>query len=67
MTDEGDGFPPQFLPRAFDRFAPAEASRTSEGSGLGLAFVQAVATAHGGTAHAGNTGHRTAVTLDLPC
>ncbi|MFE0509582.1 ATP-binding protein [Streptomyces sp. NPDC058964] len=67
VTDEGPGFPAEFLPRAFDRFARAEASRTSEGSGLGLAFVQAVATAHGGTAHAENTGHGGAVTLDLPC
>lgn len=67
VTDEGPGFPPEFLPRAFDRFARAEASRTGEGSGLRLAFVQAVATAHGGTAHAGNTGHGSAVTLDLPC
>lgn len=67
VEDEGPGFPPEFLPRAFDRFARAEASRTSEGSGLGLAFVHAVAAAHGGTAHAENTGHGTAVTLDLPC
>ncbi|MFF4401723.1 sensor histidine kinase [Streptomyces sp. NPDC001480] len=55
------------LPRAFDRFARAEASRTSEGSGLGLAFVHAVASAHGGTARAENTGHGSAVILDLPC
>jgi signal transduction histidine kinase len=67
VTDEGPGFPPEFLPRAFDRFARAEASRTSEGSGLGLAFVQAVAIAHSGTAYAENTGHGSAVTLDLPC
>ncbi|MEU6068848.1 HAMP domain-containing sensor histidine kinase [Streptomyces sp. NPDC047082] len=67
VTDDGPGFPPEFLPRAFDRFARAEASRTSEGSGLGLAFVHAVATAHGGTAYAENTGQGTAVTLDLPC
>ncbi|MEU5256347.1 HAMP domain-containing sensor histidine kinase [Streptomyces longwoodensis] len=67
VTDEGAGFPPAFLPRAFDRFARAEASRTSEGSGLGLAFVQAVAGAHGGTAHARNTEHGSAVILDLPC
>ncbi|MFD5542671.1 ATP-binding protein [Streptomyces sp. NPDC127079] len=67
VTDEGPGFPPEFLPRAFDRFARAEASRTSEGSGLGLAFVHAVALAHGGTAQARNTGHGSAVTLDLPC
>ncbi|MGY4965011.1 sensor histidine kinase [Streptomyces sp. 900105245] len=56
VTDEGPGFPPDFLPRAFDRFTRAEASRTSDGSGLGLAFVHAVATAHGGTAHADPTG-----------
>ncbi|MFF8929574.1 ATP-binding protein [Streptomyces longwoodensis] len=66
VTDEGPGFPPKFLPRAFDRFARAEASRTSEGSGLGLAFVHAVAVAHGGTARAENTGHGSAVILDLP-
>ncbi|GGU56657.1 hypothetical protein GCM10010211_21930 [Streptomyces albospinus] len=66
VTDEGPGFPPEFLPRAFDRFARAEASRTSEGSGLGLAFVHAVATAHGGTTYAENTGHGTTVTLELP-
>jgi signal transduction histidine kinase len=67
VTDEGTGFPPDFLPKAFDRFARAEASRTSEGSGLGLAFVHAVATAHGGTAHAENTGRGASVILDLPC
>lgn len=67
VTDEGPGFPPDFLPRAFDRFTRAEASRTSEGSGLGLAFVAAVAAAHGGTAHAENTPTGSAVTLNLPC
>lgn len=66
VTDEGPGFPPDFLPRAFDRFARAEASRTGDGSGLGLAFVHAVATAHGGTVRAGNTGHGAAITLSLP-
>ncbi|MEV6838139.1 ATP-binding protein [Streptomyces sp. NPDC051133] len=67
VTDEGPGFSPDFLPRAFDRFARAEASRTSDGSGLGLAFVHAVATAHGGTARAGEAGTGAAVTLRLPC
>ncbi|MEU5309425.1 HAMP domain-containing sensor histidine kinase [Streptomyces sp. NPDC021562] len=67
VVDDGPGFPPEFLPRAFDRFARAEASRTGKGSGLGLAFVHAVATAHAGTAHAENAGHGAAVTLDLPC
>ncbi|MEU3506423.1 HAMP domain-containing sensor histidine kinase [Streptomyces longwoodensis] len=67
VRDEGPGFPPEFLLRAFDRFTRAEASRTGEGSGLGLAFVQAVAVAHGGTARAENTGRGGAVILDLPC
>ncbi|MGW3737253.1 ATP-binding protein [Streptomyces sp. NPDC005148] len=67
VTDEGHGFPPDFLPKAFDRFARAEASRTSPGSGLGLAFVAAVAASHGGTAHAENTGRGAAVSVDLPC
>jgi signal transduction histidine kinase len=67
VTDEGRGFPVDFLPKAFDRFARAEASRTSPGSGLGLAFVAAVAGAHGGTAHAENTGQGAAVSLDIPC
>ncbi|MEW2400039.1 ATP-binding protein [Streptomyces sp. NPDC046862] len=67
VTDEGPGFPPEFLPRAFDRFTRAEASRTSQGSGLGLSFAAAVAAAHGGTAHADNTPTGPAVTLDLPC
>ncbi|MEU6272776.1 ATP-binding protein [Streptomyces populi] len=67
VTDEGHGFPSEFLPRAFDRFTRAEASRTSKGSGLGLAFVWAVATAHGGTAHAENSAGGATVTVDLPC
>lgn len=66
LTDEGPGFPPDFLPKAFDRFARAEASRTSPGSGLGLAFVAAVAASHGGTACAENTGQGAAVSLDIP-
>ncbi|TXC99469.1 ATP-binding protein [Streptomyces sp. ISID311] len=67
VTDEGPGFPPDFLPRAFDRFTRAEASRTTKGSGLGLAFVAAVATSHGGTAHAENTECGAAVILDISC
>jgi signal transduction histidine kinase len=54
VTDEGDGFRPEFLPRAFERFARADAARTTGGTGLGLAIVQAIAHAHGGTAHASN-------------
>jgi signal transduction histidine kinase len=66
VADEGAGFPPGFLPQAFDRFTRAEASRTTPGSGLGLAFVAAVAASHNGTARAENTEHGTVVTIDIP-
>ncbi|MFF2252457.1 ATP-binding protein [Streptomyces sp. NPDC058142] len=66
VADEGPGFPAPFLPKAFERFTRAEASRTSPGSGLGLAFVAAVATSHGGTAYAENTEYGAAVVLTIP-
>ena len=53
VTDEGAGFPPDFLPRAFERFSRAPGVRDG-GSGLGLAIVATVAEAHGGAAHAVN-------------
>jgi signal transduction histidine kinase len=54
VLDQGRGFPPDFLPRAFERFARADRARSSGGSGLGLAIVQAIAHAHGGDAHVAN-------------
>jgi signal transduction histidine kinase len=55
VSDEGSGFPPAFLPHAFERFSRAEVSRAGGGTGLGLAIVDAVARAHGGRAVAANT------------
>lgn len=55
VLDRGPGFPPEFLPRAFDRFSRADAARTDgAGSGLGLAIVAALVAAHGGTVTASN-------------
>lgn len=54
VSDEGEGFPPAFLARAFERFSRADAARTRHGAGLGLAIVDAVARAHGGEALACN-------------
>jgi two-component system, OmpR family, sensor kinase len=53
VTDEGPGFPPDFLDRAFERFSRAPGVRDG-GSGLGLSIVATVAEAHGGAAHAAN-------------
>ena len=54
VADAGPGFPPEFIPRAFDRFSRADASRARGGTGLGLAIVDAIARAHGGVAGAVN-------------
>ena len=54
VTDEGDGFDRDYLPRAFDRFSRADPARTRGGVGLGLAIVATIAQSHGGLAGAGN-------------
>jgi hypothetical protein len=56
VRDDGPGFPPGFLPHAFERFRRPDTGRSRDdgGTGLGLAIVQAIAVAHGGTASAAN-------------
>ena len=50
VEDEGEGLPPGFAERAFERFTRADEARGSGGAGLGLAIVAAIARAHGGKA-----------------
>jgi signal transduction histidine kinase len=54
VTDEGPGVPPDFLPRAFDRFSRADEARGRGGTGLGLAIVGLIARAHDGDAGLAN-------------
>lgn len=50
VHDDGPGFPPEFLPHAFERFARVDQARErAGGAGLGLALVQAIVASHGGT------------------
>ena len=67
VRDEGPGFPPEFLPNAFDRFARADDARSVGGVGLGLAIVDAIARAHGGRAGARNVpGGGAEISLEIP-
>ena len=50
VIDDGPGVPASERARLFDRFHRLEASRSTPGSGLGLALVAAVARLHGGDA-----------------
>ena len=66
VRDHGDGFPPEFLPHAFERFSRPDVARTGGGVGLGLAIVDAIARAHGGSAAAVNLADGAEVTLTIP-
>ena len=66
VSDEGPGFPEDFLPQAFERFTRADHARTRGGSGLGLAIVDMIARAHGGSVHARNTDVGSDVWLAMP-
>ncbi|MCC8028316.1 MAG: HAMP domain-containing protein [Lachnospiraceae bacterium] len=52
IQDDGIGISPEDLPHIFRRFYQADASRTGEGNGLGLAMVKEIAEFHGGTVSA---------------
>jgi signal transduction histidine kinase len=67
VSDDGPGFPPDFLPDAWTRFARADLARTEDGAGLGLSIVQTIAELHGATAHAENRApHGADVWVGLP-
>lgn len=58
VIDDGEGIPPEHLPRLFDRFYRVDTARDRShgGSGVGLAIVRAIVRAHGGTVTATSEG-----------
>lgn len=69
VHDDGPGFPPGLASHAFERFARGDVSRTrgtEGGAGLGLALVQAIVTAHGGSVSLDSHPGSTLVTVSLP-
>jgi hypothetical protein len=66
VADQGPGIPVEDRSRAVERFFRGEAARSTPGSGLGLALVQAVAHLHGGTLHLADAAPGLRATLSLP-
>lgn len=66
VADNGPGIPAEALKRAKDRFFRVDESRTTQGSGLGLSLVDAVARLHDGTFSLQNREPGLAARLALP-
>lgn len=67
VADTGPGIPADELPHIFDRLWRGTRARAGGGSGIGLAVVKELVTAHGGTVTAeSGRGGGTRITLRLP-
>lgn len=67
VRDHGKGASDAALPRLFERFFRADASRSApDGAGVGLALVKGIAEAHGGTASARNADPGLVVEIVFP-
>ena len=69
VADDGEGIPPEDIPRVFERFYRVDPSRSRDtgGVGLGLTIAKRLIEAHGGTVWADNPGQRgTTVSFELP-
>lgn len=68
VENPGQSIPQKHLPRLFDRFYRVDPSRQrkSEGSGIGLAIVKSIVTAHGGKISVASDSVSTRFTVSLP-
>jgi signal transduction histidine kinase len=67
VEDNGEGIPPDDVPRIFDKFYRIPTVKHTGGAGLGLAIVHDIITAHGGQIHVSSEpGTGTRFTFTLP-
>ncbi|BDB44658.1 MULTISPECIES: sensor histidine kinase [Mycobacterium] len=67
VTDNGPDIDPEVLPHLFERFVRADKSRSNgSGHGLGLAIVNSIVKAHGGTVAAESANGITVFRVRLP-
>ncbi|QCR20622.1 two-component sensor histidine kinase [Agrococcus sp. SGAir0287] len=68
IADDGPGVPPELQATLFERFVRGDASRSraAGSSGLGLAIVRAIMTAHGGAIDVRSAPGDTVFTIRLP-
>jgi len=68
VTDDGPGIPPDLQPTLFERFVRADSSRSraAGSTGLGLAILDAVTAAHGGSVSLTSEPGRTRFVITLP-
>ncbi|MCL5497725.1 Cu(+)/Ag(+) sensor histidine kinase [Escherichia coli] len=68
IENPGKPIPEEHLPRLFDRFYRVDPSRQrkGEGSGIGLAIVKSIVTAHHGKVHVVSDVHSTRFILSVP-
>lgn len=68
VSNTGETIPAEQLPRLFERFYRADASRQrfADGAGLGLAITQSIVKAHGGTISARSSDGLTVFEMVLP-
>jgi signal transduction histidine kinase len=68
VADAGAGIPEEALSKIFERFARADAARTraAGGVGLGLAIVDAIAKAHGGSCTVTSSSDGSTFSLRMP-
>jgi NtrC-family two-component system sensor histidine kinase KinB len=67
VRDDGEGIPPEYQSKIFDKFVQIKSEKSVAGSGLGLAISKEIVRAHGGTIWLESTlGKGSTFTFTLP-